>query len=207
MYVVFTSITVTHAYSTIGVCLLWTIGIAHCDISLYEIMADNGQDCKIIGILHDFNLAMIMGPRNHNPSKMGWERTGTLPFMALDLLKYHDGQCKRRYRHDLESSAWCFAFLISTTNLSTWFNGSHDEICRAKLSFRHYMSKYKTHAVWEDYRKFALEWIEKWLDLDALRDKVIRDLNDEDQIAKFTEEDMKTKDKAYIEDAVKEAAK
>ena len=173
MYVVFTSTTVAHVYSTIGVHLLWTIGIAHCDINLYNMLADNDQDCKIIGILNDFDLAAIMEPGNPSPSKKGWERTGTLPFIALDLLKYHDGQCKRWYRHDLESSTWCFVYHIVTSDLNKWSEGTHDKICGAKLQFAYSTSTYGVYPAWADYWNFALDWIEKWTELLLLRDRVL----------------------------------
>ncbi|KAF8881762.1 hypothetical protein BD779DRAFT_1473240 [Infundibulicybe gibba] len=56
------------------------------------------------GILNDLDLAQLRG--RLPPS--GTERTGTMPFMALDLLRgpaWH-GHVEREYRHDAESFAW-----------------------------------------------------------------------------------------------------
>ena len=53
------------------------------------------------GIFNDFDLAHLRG----EPRSSGTERTGTMPFLALDLLT-KDGKLKRLYRHDCESFAW-----------------------------------------------------------------------------------------------------
>ncbi|KAK0199569.1 hypothetical protein DFS33DRAFT_174816 [Desarmillaria ectypa] len=84
--------------------LLWCIGVAHGDISI-----DNLMYGIVTGraILNDFDLAALMNPGDVSPQKKGWERTGTKPFMALELLDNADGSVKRRYWHDLESFAWC----------------------------------------------------------------------------------------------------
>lgn len=60
---------------------------AHGDISRTNMM------CKMVGkewrgVLNDFDLAAIMKYGSRSPDKKGWERTGTLPFMALDLLEF-----------------------------------------------------------------------------------------------------------------------
>ena len=124
-----------HAYSPKGVYLLWRIGIAHGDVSLFNMMAIYGPDGKIIGVLNDFDLAAIMEPGDRNPTKKGWERTGTIPFMSLDLLKYFDGQIKRWYRHDLESSAWCLAFHMFEKRPCGWLISDHNLVYKDKRSF------------------------------------------------------------------------
>jgi hypothetical protein len=65
---------------------------------------------KLIGVLNDYDLsslANVVGPQ-------GNERTGTVPFMALDLLtaKAQRGEVKHLYRHDLESFMWVFAWVF-----------------------------------------------------------------------------------------------
>ncbi|KAG2338103.1 hypothetical protein BDR05DRAFT_840730, partial [Suillus weaverae] len=47
------------------------------------------------------------------PGPRGNERTGTVSFMALDLLtaKAQRDEVKRLYRHDLESFIWAFAWI------------------------------------------------------------------------------------------------
>ena len=99
-----------------------------------------------VGVLNDFDLAKCTTQKGGN----GKENTGTLPFMALDLLSPEGrrGETPRLYRHDAESFFWSLAYLcLSTvkgengknrTNtpdlLHEWFE--HPKICRAaKIQF------------------------------------------------------------------------
>ena len=87
---------------------LWVKGICHGDISLRNLMCDFPAGTgNPVGILNDFDLATWVGHRTTNN-----DRTGTIPFMALDLL---DGGLDRRiprlYRHDLESFCWVLAYV------------------------------------------------------------------------------------------------
>ena len=59
---------------------LWVGGVEHNDISVKNLMYDKlNEDC---GILNDYDLAHLEG----NPRPSGTGCTGTMPFMALDLL-------------------------------------------------------------------------------------------------------------------------
>ncbi|KAG1840713.1 hypothetical protein DFJ58DRAFT_88001 [Suillus subalutaceus] len=85
---------------------LWKEGVYHQDITPGNLMwyRKNG---KLIGVLNDYDLsssANVVGPR-------GNERTGTVPFMALDVLsaKAQRGEVKHLYHHDLESFMRVFA--------------------------------------------------------------------------------------------------
>ncbi|KAG1826388.1 hypothetical protein DFJ58DRAFT_751139 [Suillus subalutaceus] len=87
---------------------LWKEGVYHRDVSpgnmmWYEI------DGKLMGVLNDYDLSrwrmtQVLG---------GNERTGTVPFMALDLLTEEGqrGEVKHLYRHDLESFVWCLVWI------------------------------------------------------------------------------------------------
>ena len=86
-----------------------------------------------------------------------------------------------------------------------WLDGTFMEIFRAKASFRLLSDAYQTHYLWADYKDFIIDWIDKWLDLYALRVTIIRELEGEEKIAKLVEEDMKTEDKVHIEVAVRDA--
>jgi hypothetical protein len=86
---------------------LWVGGVQHNDISVRNLMYDKlNQDC---GILNDYDLAHLDG--SARPS--GTERTGTIPFMALDLLTHDawNGNIIRQYRHDWESFAWVLLWI------------------------------------------------------------------------------------------------
>ncbi|KAG1893862.1 uncharacterized protein F5891DRAFT_1256933 [Suillus fuscotomentosus] len=87
---------------------LWKEGVHHRDVSPGNLMW-YWKDDKRIGVLNDYDLSSLaddLGPR-------GNERTGTVPFMALDLLTEEGqrGEVKHLYRHDLESFMWCFAWI------------------------------------------------------------------------------------------------
>jgi hypothetical protein len=64
-----------------------------------------------IGVLNDFDMAVDLQSES-GPSSL--ERTGTLPYMALDLLLRPDGTVKHLYRHDAESFVWVLLDLASS---------------------------------------------------------------------------------------------
>ncbi|KAG1805974.1 uncharacterized protein BJ212DRAFT_1486109 [Suillus subaureus] len=88
---------------------LWKEGVYHRDISPGNLMWYR-KNSQLIGVLDDYDLsslANIVGPQ-------GNERTGTVPFMALELLSpsVQRGEVKHLYRHDLESFMWVFAWIV-----------------------------------------------------------------------------------------------
>ena len=62
------------------------------------------------GVLNDFDLARWSAPDRQPTAK---DNTGTLPFLALDLLNEaaFKGLIRRLYRHDAESFAWCLIYI------------------------------------------------------------------------------------------------
>ena len=73
------------------------------------------DDRRKVGILNDFDLARFRVADQAGAS--GQDNTGTLPFMALDLLS-EEGLCggiPRRYRHEAESFAWSLICLCLST--------------------------------------------------------------------------------------------
>jgi hypothetical protein len=118
---------------TSGHYLLWQIGIAHGDVSLWNLMVRISSDgATHFAILNDFDLAAIMEPGAVSPSKVGFERTGTKPFMAVDLLIKNDGMIKRLYAHDLESMIWCMVWYLEPQ--PNWTHGSMEEVGDRKLA-------------------------------------------------------------------------
>ncbi|KAG2107426.1 uncharacterized protein F5147DRAFT_653300 [Suillus discolor] len=79
---------------------LWKEGVYHRDVSPGNLMW-YWKDDKRIGVLNDYDLFSLAD----EPGPRGNERTGTVPFMALDLLTKdgQQGKVKHLYRHDLES--------------------------------------------------------------------------------------------------------
>ena len=62
------------------------------------------------GVLNDFDLARWS---DLNRTASAKDNTGTLPFLALDLLneKTLNGSVRRLYRHDAESFTWCLLYI------------------------------------------------------------------------------------------------
>ncbi|KAG9026629.1 hypothetical protein FRB95_008656 [Tulasnella sp. JGI-2019a] len=91
---------------------LWCLGIHHRDISVSNLMFYVDKDGKCRGVLNDFDLATI----HNRTDASGTERTGTLPFMAMDLLtkKGLDGKVPHLYRHDLEAFFWVLLWICCT---------------------------------------------------------------------------------------------
>jgi len=90
---------------------LWVNGIRHGDISLNNLIYNISPTGKVEGVLNDYDLASW-----DKISTTNSDRTGTVPFMALDLLRGGlDRQIPRLYRHDAESFVWVLAYLTAIT--------------------------------------------------------------------------------------------
>ena len=136
---------------------LWEGGIEHNDISVGNLMYDKTKNGE--GVLNDFDLAHVNG--NTRPS--GTARTGTMPFMALDLLTEGAwaGRVERLYRHDCESFAWVLLWIcyrydngkeIEYPPLSEFLTSSFLECYRNKLA----VDQITTNKLpTESYRKFG----------------------------------------------------
>jgi hypothetical protein len=86
---------------------LWVNGIHHGDISLNNLMYDTSETNDPVGIVNDFDLATWV-----DHSATNGDRTGTIPFMAIDLLDGGlDDRIPRLYRHDMESFVWVLAYI------------------------------------------------------------------------------------------------
>ncbi|KAG2132078.1 hypothetical protein DEU56DRAFT_812987 [Suillus clintonianus] len=86
---------------------LWEGFVYHRDVSPSNLMVYKTSDGRWVGVLNDFDLSSTQ----HIPS--GQERTGTVPFMAMELLTEAaiEGQVKHLYRHDAESFIWVLVFV------------------------------------------------------------------------------------------------
>ncbi|KIK41001.1 hypothetical protein CY34DRAFT_237513 [Suillus luteus UH-Slu-Lm8-n1] len=84
---------------------LWQKQVHHCDISPSSLMVYKTSDGRYIGVLNDFDLSSTQD----TPSDQ--ERTGTVPFMAVELLAKNAIEGKRLYQNDAESFIWVFAWV------------------------------------------------------------------------------------------------
>ena len=64
---------------------------------------------SVVGVHNDWDLAMVLSSATPNT-----DRTGTVPFMALDLLE--DERVVHMFRHDVESFIWLFLWVCGCSN-------------------------------------------------------------------------------------------
>jgi Fungal protein kinase len=93
---------------------------------------------KVYGVLYDFDLSAF----RHELGPASKRRTGTKPFMAIDLLG--DQMCQHLYRHDLESLFYVLVWitsryhegqLIRNPPLQEWEDKGGEELRKEKLGF------------------------------------------------------------------------
>ncbi|KAI0713709.1 hypothetical protein C8Q76DRAFT_468586 [Earliella scabrosa] len=88
---------------------VWLLHIHHRDLSLSNLMFKPIDDTPV-GVLNDWDLAVdVLVPSLH----AGLELTGTLPFIAIDLLRVDGigGKVAHLYRHDHESLTWILTWV------------------------------------------------------------------------------------------------
>jgi serine/threonine protein kinase len=114
--------------------------ILHRDISLGNLMY-RSVDGELCGVLNDFDLASSVTPGTMEPASN--QRTGTKPFMAIELLKKSPPP-RHLYRHDLESIFYVFVFLtcrylngtqVKDPPLQSWLTGGNNHLAMEKESF------------------------------------------------------------------------
>ncbi|TFY60464.1 hypothetical protein EVG20_g7403, partial [Dentipellis fragilis] len=121
---------------------LWERGVPHSSPSLDKLMVErrttaDGRTTHS-GVMSDWDLAHVEG---HSQDKRR-HRTGTLLFMALELLRdeYWDGKIECSYRHGLEALIWMLPWVffrfqdgqeIKGAPLGGWRTGNYN-VCREK---------------------------------------------------------------------------
>ncbi|KAK0216566.1 hypothetical protein EDD85DRAFT_962350 [Armillaria nabsnona] len=169
--------------------LLWRIGIAHGDISFKNLMY-NAVTAK--AVVNDFDLAAIMEPGGTSPQKRGFERMGTKPFMALELLWKAQGEVKRKYRHDLESFAWCLLWCAMAEPFpDKAIHGSLRDVYDSKSGFTVALRTMTAKSGFQSIWQCVVEWVhtcrmltEKFMAMEgelALNDPVRQVLRSKDE--------------------------
>ena len=181
-----------------GLYLLWKIGIAHGDVSLSNMMYYE-QDGKKYGVLNDFDLAAIMAVGERTPKKQGFERTGTLPFMAIDLLRYPDGQISRWFRHDLESCMWCVVWQALAKEREHWYSEDLTRIDAEKSKILGMLDISHLKEEWQPFIPFLEHWTFSLSDrLNARRRLVSRIVAEEERIKAWQDADDKMNDADFM---------
>jgi len=126
------------------------------------------------GVLNDFDLSTIMKPNSRNPDRQGLERTGTLPFMAVELLneKGFNGKVPRRYDHELESFAWVLVWVSRCVldgeesepppALKEWLANSNRLVYLSKSSFYKDQADTPTTSDYESLGMVTSHWVRIW---------------------------------------------
>lgn len=85
------------------------------------------KDDQKIGVPNDWDLATTIDATKHSLL----ERTGTIPFMALDLLASPgiSGSIEHMYRHDLEAFFWILIWLSYPDKFQSW-QTANAGVCR-----------------------------------------------------------------------------
>ena len=116
---------------------LWKLGFEHRDPSLANLMIDPETKCAV---LNDWDLSYH--PSFLKSVQPHGERTGTVPFMAVDLLCQGNwaGNRPRLYRHDLEGLIWILPWVFlqyeestfKIRKLESWSTGDYEKCATAK---------------------------------------------------------------------------
>ncbi|ESK81044.1 other 1 protein kinase [Moniliophthora roreri MCA 2997] len=133
-------------------------------------------------ILNDFDLATLMDPGTEVPDRKGYERTGTRPFMAMDLLNEEGvmGLVYRRYRHDLESFFWVLVWVGACVQggqeeLSGRYEkmvvGTHDDVYKEKTALLRNLASYTTTEDYAFLKSVIKECAFWWSDFANSQDK------------------------------------
>lgn len=109
-------------------------------------MVRQGQSSA--GVLNDWDLSLIVGPDGERrPPGERRERTGTVPFMAMQLLTIagFTGKQERTYYHDLEGFIWILPWVFLQYNQGTepnvmygmdkWQTANFNEVSSSKRDF------------------------------------------------------------------------
>lgn len=150
-----------------------------------------GYEC---GVLMDYDLAIFKSTAR--PS--GDTRTGTVPFMATQLLRkaYWEGQIQRLYKHELEACIWVLAFvflryndrqIVPDTQVEGWMIPDYDVCCNRKSGFILHLTpnEFKVQPSFKDQSSLAfrlLLWLRRQIisALDNVINNVISDPDEEE---------------------------
>ncbi|KAL1725844.1 hypothetical protein EV714DRAFT_220503, partial [Schizophyllum commune] len=89
--------------------------VLHRDVSENNAMSRREDDGKVVGFLNDWDLGCFVNADGVGEGSTSQHRTGTTPFMAIDLQRQTGGKsaaADHRYCHDLESFFWLLLWAV-----------------------------------------------------------------------------------------------
>ena len=163
------------------------------------------RDDEPVGVLNDFDLASVMNVGERTAAQKGLECAGTVSFMAMELLRFPNGEIGRRFRHDLESTTWCLAWQMANEISTKWYEGDFVSVRQFKAEFmsEHLSSDFKVE--WLPYYGFLTICFEKWESYLRSMIVLVRSKGGVDEIKYRTEEHEKASEKDFLEPDIKEA--
>ena len=130
------------------------------------------------GVLNDYDLASLVDSPTTNT-----DRTGTIPFLALDMLdRKLDGRIPRLYRHDAESFIWVLTYITLAdveynghtikisrhSSVGPWFGEDREGHFVSKHAFPSlYGTRYLVAEPYERYSTTIRSLIGHWVRLNA----------------------------------------
>ncbi|KAI6106627.1 hypothetical protein EDD16DRAFT_1490535 [Pisolithus croceorrhizus] len=145
--------------------ILWKNGVYHRDINPSNLMFKRTSDGKIMGVLNDFDLASIEDGLTRT------ECTGTVPFMALELLDPEGscGQTNHLYEYVAESFIWILIWMtlrydngtLRTTGrpLDQWLKVDATTCGKEKSAFLFYANRRKLQAGIGHEKNFQVAYV------------------------------------------------
>ncbi|KDN49507.1 hypothetical protein RSAG8_02209, partial [Rhizoctonia solani AG-8 WAC10335] len=115
--------------------------ILHRDVSVNNLMVKKNDPAE--GVLIDLDLGHAIPDDGKQPGPTSLHGTGTLPFMALDLL-HGQSEYPHYHRHDLESFVYVLVWIVGKYEMGveanrdlfrSWREGSWSTVASDKLAF------------------------------------------------------------------------
>ena len=170
---------------------LWINGIHHGDISLNNLMYCLSPGGEPNGVLNDYDLASWAKFPTTNS-----DRTGTIPFMALDMLKGGlEKRIPRLYRHDAESFIWVLVYITVVKveykphsvkisrpfSVEPWFTGGRAFHLVSKKAFAtDYGGEYPVTEPYKQYVTTVRSLVRYWVRLNGSKPSASTELEIDD---------------------------